>query len=180
MRDQVTFGREAQSGLAAVFLENRTLLLRFLRARGAHELAEDLLQELWLKASANASKPIADPLAYLFRTASNLILDRNRADLRRQRRESDWANPAPAATAEASDIQSGERMVIARDQLRRVEIALAGLGERTESIFRRFRIDGMSQREIAEEFGISLSAVEKHLRKAYRGLVELRRQLDAE
>ena len=176
----MTLDKDVQSGLAAVYLANRAILLRFFRARGAHDLAEDLLHELWLKASANSSKPIADPLAYLFRTASNLLLDRRRADMRRQRRELDWANPEQAAAAGPSDVQSGERMAIARDQLRLVETALAGLGERTETIFRRFRIDGMGQREIAEEFGISLSAVEKHLRKAYGALVELRRQLDAE
>ena len=180
MRDRVTFERKAESGLAAVFLENRATLLRFFRARGAHDWAEDLLQELWLKASASASKPIADPLAYLFRTASNLLLDRRRADLRRQRRESDWANSAHVALAEPSGLLSAERTVIARDQMRLVEAALAELGERTETIFRRFRIDGISQREIAAELGISLSAVEKHLRKAYAALVELRRQLDAE
>jgi RNA polymerase sigma-70 factor (ECF subfamily) len=171
---------DAQSGLAAVFLENRAILLRFLRARGDRDLAEDLLQELWLKASAGASTPISDPLAYLFRTASNLLLDRRRADFRRQRREADWANPARAGTAESTDLQSGERIAIARDHLRLVDATLAELGERTDAIFRRFRVDAISQREIAKEFGISISAVEKHLRKAYRALVELRRRLDAE
>ena len=100
--------------------------------------------------------------------------------MRRQRRESDWANPAHVAVVEPSGLLSAERTVIARDQIGLVEAALAELGERTETIFRRFRIDGISQREIAEELGISLSAVEKHLHKAYVALVELRRQLDAE
>ena len=59
------------SGLEAVFMENRAALLRFLRARGAAEHAEDLLQEMWIKASAGASGPIADPLAYLYRVARN-------------------------------------------------------------------------------------------------------------
>jgi RNA polymerase sigma-70 factor (ECF subfamily) len=37
----------------------------------------------------------------------------------------------------------------------------------------------MSQPEIAAELEISLSAVEKHLQKAYRALIEVRRRLDA-
>lgn len=169
-----------RSGLAAVLLANRAALLRFLRSRGADDAAEDLLQELWLKASAGAAQPIADPLAYLYRTAANLLLDRKRAELRRRRREDGWANPAGGEPGEASDVDCAERAALAREELRRVESALAALGPRTEAIFRRFRLDGAGQRQIAEEMGISLSAVEKHLRKAYRALVDLRRRLDAE
>ena len=167
------------SGLVAVFLQNRPALLRFLRALGAGDTAEDLLQELWIKASAGASQPIADPLAYLYRAASNLVLDARRAELRRGRREEDWTK-AGGSGLEASDVASGERMAISRDELRLVGAALSDLGERTDAIFRRFRIDGASQREIADEMGISLSAVEKHLQKAYRTLIELRRRFDAE
>ena len=171
---------ELRGGLAAVFLANRAALLRYLRARGAGDASEDLLQELWLKAESGASGPIADPLAYLYRIASNLLLDWRRAETRRERRETDWANPGRHAPAEGSDVDSGERGAIARDEIRLAEEALAGLGERTETIFRRFRLEGASQRDIAAEMGISVSAVEKHLRKAYRALVELRRRLDAE
>ena len=44
----------------------------------------------------------------------------------------------------------------------------------------RYRIDGIPQREIAGEIGISLSAVEKHLQRAYRTVVETRERLDAD
>jgi len=54
------------------------------------------------------------------------------------------------------------------------------LGERTDLIFRRFRLDGVSQQIIGEELGISRSAVEKHLQKAYRRLLDIKRQSDAE
>src|SRR4028118_1176558 len=58
------------NGLEAVFLNNRSVLLRFLRARGAADTAEDLLHELWFRAVRKSSDPIADPLAYLFRAAA--------------------------------------------------------------------------------------------------------------
>ena len=54
------------------------------------------------------------------------------------------------------------------------------LARRGQLVFRRFRVEGVSQRQIADELGISLSAVEKHLQKAYRALIEVRRRLDAE
>ena len=38
----------------------------------------------------------------------------------------------------------------------------------------------MPQRQIAGELGISLSAVEKHLQKAYQVVVETQKRLDAD
>ena len=167
------------AGLAAVFMEHRAALLRFLHARGAGSAADDLLQELWLKASAGTSGPIAEPLAYLYRTANNLLLDQRRSELRRGRREERWTYSAGGSAGEASDLDSGERTVMAREQLRLIETALSGLGQPAETIFRRFRLDGVSQNQIAAEMGISLSGVEKHLQKAYRLLLQIRRQSDA-
>jgi RNA polymerase sigma-70 factor (ECF subfamily) len=166
------------SGLEAVLMENRAALLRFLRARGAAEGAEDLLQEMWIKASAGASGPIAGPLAYLYRATNNLLLDRRRAALRSQRRDQDWHDLGSGAPG-VSEAPSGERVLIAREQLAEAEAALKALGERTDFVFRRFRVEGASQRAIADELGISLSAVEKHLQKAYRALIKVRRRFDA-
>lgn len=164
-----------KSGLEAVFLENRMTLLRFLRARGAGDAAEDCLQEVWIKASSGASGPIAEPLAYLYRTASNVMLDRRRAELRATRRDTAWSEAGDdIAPAES------EARLIARERLAAVESVLTALGDRTNAIFRRYRLDGASQRDIAAEFGISLSAVEKHLQKAYRALGDLKERLDAE
>lgn len=173
---QAAMGR---GGLEAIFLNHRSELLRFLRARGAGDMAEDLVQELWLKASADVAGPIQDPLAYLYRAANNLMLDRHRAARRAARRDEDWTD-ATHGLGEASDAPSAEAVLIARDDLRQAERALAELGPRTEAIFRRFRIDGVNQRRIAEEMGLSLSAVEKHLQRAYRALLGVRSRLDAE
>lgn len=168
----------AGSGLEAVFLANRETLLRFLRARGAGDNAEDLVQELWLRASNAQTGPIAEPLSYLYVTANNLMLDRHRSYRRAQQRDQDWTDTGTTVLG-VSDEPSAERRLLARERLRQAEAALAALGERPAAIFRRFRIDGVSQRDIAAEFGISLSAVEKDLQKAYRALVELRRRDDA-
>ena len=166
------------AGLEQVYLDNRPALLRFLRARGAGEAAEDLLQELWIKAAAGASGPIRDPLPYLYRTANNLMLDRRRAEIRQARREVEYVGPVDAGEP-ASEAPHEERAMIAREELRTAQEALSALGERTEAVFRRFRLEGASQKQIAEEEGISLSAVEKHLQKAYRALIQLRSPLDA-
>ncbi|WP_233222417.1 RNA polymerase sigma factor [Allosphingosinicella deserti] len=165
-------------GLEQVYLVHRPALLRFLRARGAGDDAEDLLQEMWIKASAGASGPIRDPVPYLYRAANNLMLDRRRATQRQARRDADWSGAEPGIEP-ADDRPDAEQSALARDELEAAQEALAQLGDRTDTIFRRFRLKGDSQREIASDLGISLSAVEKHLQKAYRALVDLRRRLDA-
>jgi len=172
--------RMSQNGLEAVFMTNRPALLRFFVARGWSSDADDLLQELWVKVGATDSGPIAEPRAYLFRMADNLILDRRRADQRRTRRDDHWTEATRGTVADISNAPSIERTLIARDQLRRVDQAIDALGERTASIFRSYRIDGLHQREIAAMTGISLSAVEKHLQKAYQAMVNIRREVDAD
>jgi hypothetical protein len=68
--------------LNAEFLRHRAMIARYLRARGAGESAEDLIQELWMKVAAMpADADVADPASYLFRMAHNLMLDRHRAVL---------------------------------------------------------------------------------------------------
>lgn len=161
------------SGLEAAFLANRAALLRFLRARGAGMDAEDVAQDVWLRLSATRA-PVSDAVAYLYRMADNLMIDRKRSEIRRSRREEEWEASAGATTIGVSDLPSPERSMLAREQLRTVEERLATLGERTTAIFRRFRIDGISQVIIAKEQGISVSAVEKHLQKAYRVIASIR------
>lgn len=164
------------NGLEAVLLANRDRLLRFLRSRGAGEDAEDLLQELWIKLGHAPGGPVADPVSYLFRAANNLMLDRRRSALRASVRDHGWS---VLSSDEDAQLPGGERVLIARERLARTEAALDALGERTAQIFRQFRLEGVSQRQIAAELGLSLSAVEKHLQKAYRALVDLKEDDDA-
>ena len=166
--------------LRAALIEHRAALLRYFIARRVPpEEAEDVLQDLVVKLESHASGPVAEPRAYLYRMAENLLLDRIRSEGRRRGREQAWVAAQAGAALDQDDRPSPERTLIAREQLALVSAALAALPERTSLVFRRYRIDGMPQREIATELGISLSAVEKHLQKAYRTVVEAQMLLDA-
>jgi len=164
--------------LESVLLDNRAALLRFLTARGAGHEAEDLLQELWLKIPGTAAGPITDPLAYLYRAANNLMLDRRRSEIGRLARDRAWTDALETADGDPLGTPAGARAAIARQELALAEAALAELGDRTYYVFRRFRLDGAKQIQIALELGISLSSVEKHLQKAYRALIATKRKLD--
>jgi RNA polymerase sigma-70 factor (ECF subfamily) len=169
--------REQQiDGLQRVVLNERGRLLRFLVARGAGDEAEDLLHELWQRVAATPGQPIADPVSYVFRAAENLMRDMRRSILSRERRQFNWHE----ARTSPEEEPLSERVLIARERLREVEETLEALGPRVGLVFRRYRIDGVSQAAIARELGISLSSVEKDLQKAYRALAQLRAKFDAE
>ncbi len=172
-----------EGGLASVFMVNRDVLQRFVRARlrGLGD-PEDVLQDLWVKLESLETGPVAEPLAYIYRMAENLMLDRRRSAVRRTNRETEWTKgQIDGGLCMAVDSQpDAERRLLARDHLRRVDLALDELPERTAFAFRAVRIDGVAQKEIAAAMGITLSAVEKHLQRAYRAVLEIQRNLDAE
>lgn len=164
---------EAPSGLEATYLDNRDALLRFLRARGAGDAAEDLLHEVWLRISRVRSGPVASPLAYLYSVANMAMIDRHRSAVQAARRDAEWSGtrrdrePSPeAGVADAQEVAS-------------VLAVIERLGPRAATAFRRHRIDGIGQRQVADELGISLSTVESDLRGAYRALLEWRERRDA-
>jgi RNA polymerase sigma-70 factor (ECF subfamily) len=165
----------ASSGLKAVLLANRTALIRFLLARRVPpDEAEDLLQDLFVKLASQNVGPVAEPRAYLYRMLDNLLLDTRRAAGRRAGREQAWTGAASGAAPDQDPSPSAERQLIDRERLAMVTAALTALPERTLLIFSRFRVDGAPQKEIAAELGISVSAVEKHLQRAYRAVIEVR------
>lgn len=169
--------RERQiDGLQRVILNERSRLLRFLVARGAGDEAEDVLQDLWQRVAALPGQPIADPLSYLFRAAENLMRDRRRSEVSRERRQQDWQDSGEGG--ETAPVV--ERTLIAREQLRAVETELATLDPRVQQVFRRYRLAGETQSSIAQSLGVSLSSVEKDLHKAHRTLSALKARFDAE
>jgi RNA polymerase sigma factor (sigma-70 family) len=167
-------------GLGAVLADKHAILARYVRVRLRNdEAVEDVLQELWLKVQTVDSGPIAEPMAYLYRMAENLVLDRKRAEQRRAARDHNWTeHRADGGDLSADTAPSPERIVVARDYLRRVDARLAQLPDRTVFVFRAVRIDKRLQKELAAELGISVSAVEKHLQRAYREVISVKEELE--
>ncbi|WP_294281099.1 RNA polymerase sigma factor [uncultured Sphingomonas sp.] len=159
------------TGIEAVFLANREKLVRFLAARGAGDAAEDLVQDLWVKLSGRMDGPIANPLAYLYRAADMLMIDRYRSRRQSEQREQHWAEGHDPEPPEA------ERTLIARQTAERIAQALEALGERPATVFRRARVEGVAQKRIAEELGISISTVESDLRLAAQAIAALKEQI---
>lgn len=169
------------SGLSAVFEEEEVRFRRFLIARTRDaELAEDLLQDARVKLmGAAAQKPVANPVAYIFQLLANSVEDHRRSERARTERGRAWGDRGEGLEPGRAVHITPEREALDRDMLARVLAAIDILPERTRTIFIAYRVDGLSQKQIAADENISLSAVEKHLQRAYRAIIDIRAKLDA-
>lgn len=163
--------------IESIFQRRREVFLRVLARRmGDWSEAEDTLQEAFIhfeRASKNGS--INNPDAYLMQIALNLAVDRLRQNSSRQRREENWfkANMDDRSGSEyASPIPAPDRILMARDELARLQGLLDGLSPKVRTAFILHKIEGLTHQETAEEMGISKSTVEKHIMKAMRYLMD--------
>jgi RNA polymerase sigma factor (sigma-70 family) len=171
----------AVSGLQAAVLRYWKELLRYLTARRAtSDEAGDILQDLFVKVRTLESGPVAEPRAYLYKMAANLLFDRRRSAARRATREWLWSEVNLGLEREIDERPNADRSLAAREELAVLMRAISSLPERTADILRRYRIEGDAQRRIADDLGISLSAVEKHLQRAYRVVISAQSRLEAD
>lgn len=149
--------------------QGRARLLRWIaRHHGARVESEDLLHDAFVRFEQHRRRAnVSDPIGFLLHTASNLVIDDYRK--RRIRR--------PAADSELARIPAPEPaledMLTARSRLERAQRVLDALSERTRAVFLMHRLEGRKHSEIASSFGITTSAVEKHIAKAACLLLQL-------
>ncbi|AZE69460.1 RNA polymerase sigma factor [Pseudomonas synxantha] len=150
--------------LKGLFLKHADTLRGYLARKVRDpQLAADLVQESFLRlAQKPAGERIDNSQGYLYRTASNLLIDHIRQEARRK------TDTVPhEALAEIEDDVAGlEAQAMAQQQRQALKQALAELPERTQQIFRLNRIEGMTHAQVAQHLDISDSSVQKHLAKA--------------
>ncbi|MFW2351037.1 RNA polymerase sigma factor [Qipengyuania sp.] len=166
------------SGLRQLAAEMRPQLIRFITSRGCtRDEADDVYQELYLKLIDWRGGPVANAGPYLFQMTNNLVRDLKRGSRRRQGRDDGWARNHYGQDLTSDPQPTPERTALDRDLLAKVEQALAQMPPRTAEILHLYRVEGIGQKVIATRLGLSLSAVEKHLQRAYRELRTVRATL---
>jgi len=152
---------EFDAWFAAEVLPLEAELMRFLRRshRDESEL-EDVCQDAFVKVyeAAKLERP-KSVKPFVFTVARNVLIDHAR-----------HARIVPIEAAldlEDLDIASEEpgpeRALIARDELRRLQMALDRLPKRCREAVMLRKIEGLSMREIAVRMGISVKTVDAHL-----------------
>ena len=155
----------AEVDLDGLFRSHATPLLRLaVVLTGDHELAEDLVQEAFVRLHRAGTAPAAGAeLAYLRRTVINLSHGHHR-HLRVTRRHR--AEPSP-------DHAGAEVDAVRRDGQRQVAAAVRALPTRQRDCTVLRFYGGLSDTEIAEALGISAGSVKTHLSRARATLADL-------
>lgn len=154
--------------LMSVYLRHWKVLRSLLKKHvGSHQLAEDALQETWLRLAGMKSEPeaVRDRQAFILRIAGNIAIDLAR---RERRHNSRCISDETMLKSIADSYPSPEAFAIDRDQLRFLALALAELPAKTRTALLLSRCDGLSHREIGERLGVSESMVAKYLAQALR------------
>lgn len=134
------------------------------------EDAEDLIQEAFIKMQLYCAKggEVHQPEGFLVRTALRLA-----ANARRDAHGDLYVDKKVDELTLLIDTNPTPDEVLAADEcLMRMRTALDGLNARSRDVFFMHRFDGLTQPEIAQRYGISVSAVEKHVAIALAALAE--------
>lgn len=123
-----------------------------------------MTQELFMRLVDADLEAIDMPERYLFRMARNLLLDRARFGGRQSSLKRDYG----LHVGHGIDPIDPQRVAEGQEMLLALSAALRELPERTRDIFILYRVENVPLRTIAGQFGISVSAVEKHVRRAMR------------
>ena len=136
---------------------------------------DDVIQDAYCRLTTLKSVDHIDrPGAYFMGIVKNAWRDR----LRRSqvvRLESYTENSALCVEDNANGVEAA---AIAREELAQIDGVLATLPERCRTIFTLKRIEGMSQREIAERLGVSENVVENDVQKALRAIQRMLRDVE--
>lgn len=131
---------------------------------------EDLRQDLYEKVCAAARNAIPNPTRpFVFTIARNLLVDR-------VRHEQVIAFDSVESIEDLSlaiDEPAPDRVVIARQELRRLQAALEKLPERQRNAIIMRKINGLTIREIAQRAGVANRTVEEHLTEGVRALARI-------
>ncbi len=154
--------------LEDVFIEHRDRLRAAAqRIVGSRERAEDVLQDAYLRVSKVTSQPVIQrPLRYWFQVVRHLAIDSRRRMLLESHVFVDEMQgdvmPAPQSSPEQVAI-TGQFLIL-------LEQTLVGLPDRTGRAFRMYRLEGLTQREIAVQLRVSPTLVNFMIRDAIGAL----------
>ncbi|MGV6873465.1 RNA polymerase sigma factor [Pseudochelatococcus sp. B33] len=157
-----------QDDLMSVYVRHWKKLRGLLQKRvGSDELAEDALQETWLRLASmkGDTAAIHDRQAFILRVAGNIAIDLARREKRHSAR---CVSDEALLNAVADSYPSPETFAIDRDQLRFLALALAQLPPKPRVTLLLNRCEGLSHREIGQKLGVSEGMVARYMAQALR------------
>jgi len=129
---------------------------------------DDIIQETYaILAKLKCVDAIRDPGTYAFQVAKSVFLQ----GLRRSKIVPIGSIADLAALGELDDAPSPEQHAHGQRELRRVEAAIGDMPAQVRKVFWLRRVEGLSQRETANQLGLAEHTVEKYSAKGMKFLL---------
>ncbi len=140
------------------------------------DIAEDCFQTAYVRLEEyRRTNEVISDVRFLARAARNVAID----EARKNRVRVGCAGEVRSLIEDAHGAQLlQDEVLVVRERLTSARAVLDALPERTRTIFMMHRFTRTRYRDIAEQFGISVSAVEKHIAKAAQALARTIEQDD--
>lgn len=137
---------------------------------GSADLAGEALQETWLRLESGkeSNESVQYPLSYLMRMATNSALDRLRSEKRFLS-----GDEVDQILSTLSDPMPGPAQTFeARSEAERLALVIQKMPVRRRNILILIRVDEMPRQEVADRLGVSLSLVDRELKRAHEYVIE--------
>ncbi|WP_281685857.1 sigma-70 family RNA polymerase sigma factor [Thalassobaculum salexigens] len=146
------------TGFAALYADHRGELVGYAgRILGDVGRAEEVVQEAFIRFAASADTTVIDePLAYLYRTVRNLCLDTKRGVERDRRRDLLLADALGDLDGLRDAGPTPEASALSRQELRRLQEAMAELPERMRRALELHRFNELTVKQVARDLGVSV------------------------
>lgn len=164
--------------LESAFIEYRARLIETAqRIVGTRDRAEEVLQSAYLRMlDVSEHLTIEQPRNYCFQVVRHLAIDSRR----RTTLETQLFAAEESGECVATQSSSPEQAAITGQYLALVQDALSRLPDRTRQAFHWYRVEGVTQREIAVRLGVSPTLVNFMIRDAVNALKECKQALAQE
>jgi RNA polymerase sigma-70 factor (ECF subfamily) len=154
------------SQFSALYAELQPSLWRYVhRMIGDADAADDIVQETFVRLLAHPELSPDEARRWIFPVATNLVRDRGRSAVRRQRLLA--ASPMPEDTPAVAD-----RRLEREEQVAAVRAALQQLAERDQQLL-LMREEGFRYQEIADAVGVAPGSVGTLIARAVRRFTEV-------
>ena len=167
---------DANDRISVLYRAHAAMLIAFARAKGAGaEDAEEVVQDAFVRLKRYGStEKIENDLAFLRTIIVNLIRDR----YRRRKIAPVFVAYDEAGAGLIGEEPAADRRVEAKQALALILDDLDALPDVTKTVFLRCRVKGETYQKIAEDCGLTIALVRRHLRDAAAALARARLRRD--